>query len=326
MKHMEIISENTSTPKRIKYHGKGIEFALIYFKNIILTFITLGLYYPWAKVEMLNYHYQTSELDDARFQFHGTGTEVFKGFVKVYILFIVLYSFFLYSAQTEIGWLQITGALLFYAFMLLLLPLALHGMMRYRSSRSSWKGIHFKYLGNRGELFWICLRGFLLTIFTLGIYGAWFQVDLRKYILSHLRFGNLSFNFKGQGKTLLWIHIKFFLLIYITLGIYSFWYYKNLWKFYSENTTVTQDEKEVPLKFNMGAGDVFELVVVNFFIILFTLGLGTPWVIVRTFTFFFKFIELDGAINTNAIQQANYDDYDDAAGDDFLDFLDVDLL
>ena len=32
------------------------------------------------------------------------------------------------------------------------------------------------------------------------------------------------------------------------------------------------------------------------------------------------------SINNVIIQQANYDDYDDAAGDDFLDFLDVDLL
>lgn len=323
---MEIISESPSSVKRIKYLGKGSEFALIYFKNIILTLLTFGLYYPWAKVEILNYHYQTSELDGARFQFHATGKEVFKGFVKIYVILIFLYAFLLYAAQTENVVIVSTATILFYLFFILLIPLAIHGTVRYRSSRSSWKGIHFKYLGNRSELFWLYLKGVLLTILTLGIYGAWFQVDLRRYIFSHLRFGDLSFNFKGKGGDLFWINFKLGLLIYPTLGIYSFWYYRNLWRFYAENTTITQNGKEVSLKFNMSPGDIFELVVVNFFIVLFTLGIGTPWVMVRTLKFFFKYTEVDGEIDTRAIQQANYDDYDDATGDDYLDFLDIDLL
>ena len=65
---------------------------------------------------------------------------------------------------------------------------------------------------------------------------------------------------------------------------------------------------------------------VNFFIIFFTLGIGTPWVAVRTLKFFFRYTEIDGEIDTNSIQQVNHDNYDDAAGDDYLDFLDIDLL
>ena len=79
---MEVISGDPATTKRIKYFGNGTEFAVIYFKNIILTVLTLGIYYPWAKVEILKYHYQSSELDDSRFQFHATGEEVFTSFSK----------------------------------------------------------------------------------------------------------------------------------------------------------------------------------------------------------------------------------------------------
>ena len=73
---MEIISERSTAKPTIKYFGKGAEFAIIYFKNIILTLITLGLYYPWAKVEILKYHYQSTELDQARFALNGVEVSI----------------------------------------------------------------------------------------------------------------------------------------------------------------------------------------------------------------------------------------------------------
>ncbi len=323
---MEIISEKHLEKTSIKYVGKGAEFAIIYFKNIILTILTLGLYYPWAKVEILKYHYQSTALDNSRFSFNGTGKEVFRGFIKVYIILISLYGFLFYSMQTQNEVLMFSAIGIFYLFLLLVVPFAIHGAVRYRSSRSSWRGIHFKYLGDRVEFFWLYIKGVLLTLVTIGIYGAWFQVDIRKYIFSHLRFGNLSFDFRGDGGRLFWINLKMILLMYPTLGIYSFWYYKNLWKFYAENTTITQDGKTINFKLKVEAGDVFELVVVNFFLILFTLGIATPWVAVRTLKFFFRFLKIEGEFNTDTIQQTEYDDYDDAAGDDALDFFDIDLL
>ena len=209
---MDIITERSITKPTIKYFGKGAEFAIIYFKNIILTLITLGLYYPWAKVEILKYHYQSTELEQARFSFHATGKEVFRGFIKVYVIFILLYAFLFYALQTENDVLMVSAIGFFYLFLLLIIPFAIHGAVRYRSSRSSWKGIHFKYLGDRTEFFWLYVKGLLITVFTLGIYGAWFQVDIRKYIFSHLRFGDLSFDFKGNGGDLFIITLKFIFL------------------------------------------------------------------------------------------------------------------
>lgn len=323
---MEIISGHPSSPRKIKYYGRGSEFAIIYFKNIILTVLTLGLYYPWAKVEILKYHYQSSELDESRFQFHATGMEVFRGFIKIYVILILLYAYLFFGLQTENEFIISVALGAFYLFFILIIPFAIHGAVRYRASRSSWRGIYFKYLGSRKELFYIYIKGVILTILTLGIYGPWLQVKLRKYVFQNLRFGNISFDFHGSGGSLFWINLKLVFLFYITLGIYSFWYYKNLWEFFIENTSITQNDQQLRLRFHMSPGDVFELLVVNFLLIAFTLGLATPWVTVRTLNFFFRFSELEGALDTTAISQSSYDDYDDAAGDDFLDFLDFDLL
>ena len=251
---------------------------------------------------------------------------MFKGFIKIYLIMILLYGMLIFGAlsQNEMVTFSIFG--IFYLFLILMIPFAIHGSARYKSSRSSWKGIHFKYLGDRMELFWIYMKGMLLAIFTLGIYSAWFSVDVRKYLFSHLRFGNLSFDFKGTGDRLFWINLKFILLFYLTLGIYSFWYYKELLNFYTENTEITQDGKKVKFSFNAQVGDFFELMIVNGLIVLFTFGIGLPWVKVRTLKFMFRFLEIEEGLDTNSIQQVSYDDYSDTSGDDFLDFLDVDLV
>ena len=323
---MEIISENPQTSTRIKYFGKGSEFALIYFKNILLTILTFGIYYPWAKVNILKYHYNASELNQYRFQFHATGTEVFKGFIKIYIILFLLYAFIFFGMQSQNEIILLSSVSVFYLFLIVIIPFAIHGTIRYRSAKSSWRGIYFNYLGNRSEFFWLCLKGTLLTILTLGIYGSWFEVDIRKYILSHLRFGNLSFDFKGKGGDLFWINVKFLLLFFLTLGIYSFWYYKNLWRFYLDNSTITQDGKTMNFKLNAKTVDFFELLFINGILILFTLGIATPWVMIRTLKFFFKFAEVDGFVDTKMIQQVKYDIFDDATGDSALDLLDFDLV
>lgn len=323
---MEIISRLNTEKKRFNYLGKGTEFAIIFFKNILLTILSLGLYYPWAKTERLKYHYQATELDTTRFNYNGTGKEAFKGFIKIYGIILLFYILIIYGTLSKNTTVTFVALGIFYLFLLLITPFALHGAARYKSSKSSWKGIHFKYLGDRMELFWKFLSGFLLTFFTLGIYGAWFSIDLRKYILSHLRFGNLSFDFTGSGETLFWMKLKFILLFPITIGIYSFWHFKNLCEFYADNTEITQNGNKVNFQINMTPGDVFELMIVNLLIIILTFGIGYPWVKVRTQQFIFRFLEIEEGLNTNTIQQISYDDYGITDDENSLDFLDINLI
>lgn len=330
---MDLITNNTSDFQSIppakhtlSFFGKGVEYAILFFKNLFLTIITLGLYYPWAKVEMLRYYYQSTEFKGNRFVFHGTGKEVFRGFIKVYVIVIALNLFMQYGVSSGKGGVAIVAFLLFYSVIFMLIPLAIHGAARYRSSRSSWRGIHFKYNGIRKEMVKLCVKGFLLTLVTFGIYGAWLQVDLRKYILSHLKFGNISFAFKGSGADLFVIHLKGMFLSYITLGIYTFWYMRDVYRFNVNNVQVFQEGRQIDAKFKAEAGDVFELLFVNALLIIFTLGLASPWVTMRTLSFFVENIELEGAFNADGILQAEGDDYGDATGDDFLDFFDLDIL
>jgi uncharacterized membrane protein YjgN (DUF898 family) len=85
----------------------------------------------------------------------------------------------------EIG---ILVPILFYAGIFTILPLAIHGSYRYRMSRISWRGIRFGYRGDRNELIQNFCKWIFFTIITIGIYGPWMAINLRKYLLGNVRF------------------------------------------------------------------------------------------------------------------------------------------
>ena len=180
--------ENNDYKKLMKFHGDHNTLVSLRIINNLLKVFTLGLYYPWARANMLKYMYGESEFMNTRFVFHGTGKEIFRGFIKAVIMFGGLYAFFLFCAMSQDVMLMIIGFLVFFIGFMLLVPLAIHGSYRYRLSRSSWRGIHFGYRGKLGELYKVYFANLLLTFLTAGIYGAWFQVELKKYIYGHRRF------------------------------------------------------------------------------------------------------------------------------------------
>jgi uncharacterized membrane protein YjgN (DUF898 family) len=315
-------NENQQFKKLLKFKGDHGTLVGLRILNNILTVVTLGIYYPWARASVLKYMYAESEFMDSPFVFHGTGKEMFIGFLKAIALFIIIYAcFFLCMASHNIV-IIIIGVLLLYAGVLILAPLAVHGYCRYRSSRSSWRGIHFGYRGNVKEFMKLYLLEGFLAIITLGIYGSWFHVNVRKYVLGHLRFGNIEFKFTGNGGDLFLIHLKGILLSIITLGIYSFWYIKDLIAFEFKNLKMIQNGKEINFRSTLSGVDVLGMYIINNLIIIFTLGIGTGIAINRVMRKVFENIELDNEVDVNTLVQTE-EEYKDAAGDDLAGMLDI---
>lgn len=219
----------------------------------------------------------------------------------------------------------IIGVLTLYLGIFLIIPLAIHGSYRYRMSRTSWRGIRFGYKGNRNELFALFWKGIFLTIVTLGFYGSWFSMNLRNYILNKIKFGTAQFSYEGKGLDYFILNLKGIFLTIITLGIYMFWWQKDLFNYFVDNLKLKQDDKEIKFKSTASGGDIFGLFIVNYLILIFTLGIGFPWIIVRSFKFIFSKIQLVGNINTDTLIQSE-DAYTDATGEDMSDMLDLDFV
>jgi len=202
------------TPWSLSFYGEGSKYFVIRLINAILQVISFNFYYPWAKAAKLDYLYEQTEFAGSRFKFHGTGKEMFIGYLKMLVIIIIIYSSFWFAKANEQ---IILGTLLLYGGVILVYPLAIHGTAKYRLSRSSWRGIFFGYRGELGELFAKFFIGILVSVFTLGIYWSWVEVDLRKYITKNIRFGSVEFDFVGKGVDLFLIKLKYIILIFAAI-------------------------------------------------------------------------------------------------------------
>lgn len=311
-----------STDYQLEFSGKGKEFFSIIIVNWLLTIITLGFYYPWAKARKLQFLYGETALNGDSFAFHGTGKEMFKGFIKALCIIGILYAlFFLFLYMKS----PIIGIVILYFGILGLLPFAIHGSYRYRMSRTSWRGIRFGYRGDRKEFSLNFFKWLLYTILTLGIYGCWMSINMRNYILRNIRFGDVEFNSDGDGGDYFMLNIKGYFLSIITLGIYIFWWQKDLFEYYINNVTLSKEDKEIRLNSTVTGSGFFKLAVTNLLIIIGTIGLGYAWVVTRTMKYIFENIEMEGNIDLNLLLQTE-SNYKDATGEDIGDFLNLDLV
>jgi len=320
MKDLEILDDAGSN-KRFEFKGEGGEYFGIWIVNALLTAITLGIYYAWAKTKERHFLHSNTYLANSPFAYHGTGKELFIGFIKAIGIFVIPYLIVIGISTTQNSTLIIFTGLIFLLYILIIIPFAIHGSLRYQTSRTSWRGIYLGYNGDRTEFVKLFLKNILLTIITFGFYSSWASVNIRKYITDHVNFGNVTATFKGKGNDLFVISLVGTILTFLTLGIYSFWYFRNIINFYITNTELEQDGRTISVQSTVTAGGIFGLVIVNVLLIIFTLGLATPWVVIRTIRFYMDNVILDNNFKPSEIRQGAIDVSADATGDDVLDIL-----
>ncbi|TAF73906.1 MAG: DUF898 domain-containing protein [Bacteroidetes bacterium] len=310
---------------KFSFSGSGKSFFGIQMTNILLTIVTLGFYYPWARAATLRYVYQETEFFGSRFAFHGTGKEIFRGFIKAIGVVIALYLVLTLSQLSGNLVLIIVGTLVYIAGLVAIIPLVIHGAMKYRMSRTTWRGIHFGYRGELKELYKIFLIGAFYTVITLGIYSIWLGINIRKYVLSNTRMGNVKFSFIGEGSDLFFVHLAGRFLSFVTLGIYLFSYMRDLYKFNVNNVLLHQEDMTCQLELNITAMDVFKNVMGNFLIVVFTLGLGLPWATMRNMSFYLDNMSVVGYFEPDKLEQTE-DNFNNATSDDLSDMLDLGLV
>ena len=84
--------------KRIQFKGTGTEYFKIWIVNVLLCIVTIGIYYPWAKVRTRRYFYANTEYADRYFDYHATGKQLFFGYlIGVLILLAMQISRFYFA-------------------------------------------------------------------------------------------------------------------------------------------------------------------------------------------------------------------------------------
>ncbi|GJL54615.1 MAG: membrane protein [Nitrospirales bacterium] len=334
--------ERPLSSDRVRYPifwGNGRSLFGIFIMNSFLTIITLGIYSFWGRVRVRAFLNSQTSFASTRFAYHGTGTELFTGWVKAMLVFGVPY---LSISALPYFWQQVPpyipqsiAGLLFLCF----IPVAVVGAHRYRMSRTSLRNIRFSFRGTVSDYTKLWLKGAVLTTLTLGLYYPFFENARRHYLVTQSQFGNHSFGYDGTGKDLFAIYTKSAVLYLmtitlassITLAVVTVYLSMPL----SDMATIMFASSALPFIAGIGlivpwlylqaarqcffwnhtrlgearffstvtAWKIFELRIGHLFLLVSTLGLAWPWVQVRNLQFFYYYTGLDGPLDLHLIEQ-----------------------
>jgi uncharacterized membrane protein YjgN (DUF898 family) len=143
---------------RLQFTGSGSEYFRIWIVNLLLTLVTLGLYYPWAKVRRLRYFFGNTLVDGDPLDFHGNPKTMLRGYLLVVLMFA------LYSLA---GKLSATAGLAAFVLLMVLWPALWKSSLQFRMANTSWRGLRFAFHGSLGGAY-----GAVLPFFLPGLVGV----------------------------------------------------------------------------------------------------------------------------------------------------------
>jgi uncharacterized membrane protein YjgN (DUF898 family) len=143
----------------VQFTGSGSEYFRIWIVNLLLMLVTLGIYYPWAKVRRLRYFYGSTEVGGAPLDFHADPKKILRGYVLTGAL-VVLYS--------VAGNFSALAGLIAFVVIAALWPALFKSSMQFRLANTSWRGLRFRFKGSIAGAYWAMLPLFLPGLLLLG--------------------------------------------------------------------------------------------------------------------------------------------------------------
>jgi len=203
------------------------ELYVLFIKNLLLGIVTLGIYRFWGKTRIRKYVWSHVSFRNERFEYAGTGRELFLGFlVALAILGPPFFGFTLWiqfdppTSSTPPEKLLILYAVLFVLIFVSFYfnHVAIFSAYRYRITRTLWHGIRGSVEGNAWNYGW---RGFgfaMLNSLTLGWTQPWAHTSLINFRMANTRIGTVPV--EGQMDTKgLWVPFAVAWVISTIVGV-----------------------------------------------------------------------------------------------------------
>lgn len=176
-------------PQRIRLHASGGEYFRIWIVNLLLTIVTLGVYSAWAKVRRNQYFYSCTELAGASFEYHGKPLAILKGRMLA-LLLIGGYNLALHLAPV--------AALVMLVVMGAVMPWLIWNSLKFRLYYTSYRGIRFGFRGTLKDAYFhfLLLPVVYVLSFTLAL--PFVHQRIKRFQHSESRYGSQHFNFDAS--------------------------------------------------------------------------------------------------------------------------------
>jgi len=349
--------------RAIRFTGTWREYLPIAASNVLLIIVTLGIYRFWVAARQRRYLWSRTEVIGDRLEWSGTGKEMFIGFLIVTLVLLPFFLFFqfLLPALVARGKVEAAGGvfMLFYVAILYLSGVAGFRALRYRLSRTWWRGIR----GGSDEPGWNYGGEYLgrvaLSGMTMFIAWPWMATALFRSRWNEMSFGSLKFrsevSAEGLGRRWAAVYLiplalavvggivaaiignvsesdaaggigfgAFFIVVilafYIGIPLLTLHWYA---KFY-RNAAETMSLGDLEFGFDATTWQWLKLFLGNLALAVVTLGFGLAYWGYRNWAFMVRHMHLYGEINVTALGQSTTHVPTEAEG--FADAFDIGAL
>jgi uncharacterized membrane protein YjgN (DUF898 family) len=306
----EVIGSGTAEPPEqppesrahaLEFSGRLGEIFVIFIVNLLLDIVTLTFYRFWGRTRVRRYLWSQGRLLDEPFEYIGNGLELFVGFLIVLILVIlplslayVMLEFLVIGNNPELEPLM---GFVFYPFVLFLVGVAIYRARGYRLSRTFWRGIRMAQTGSAAAYGGYYMIFFILSATTLGWLVPEKNIRLWSHVINNSYLGSERFRFDRVTHGLYKPFAVAWLLAIPTLGLSFAWYKAAELRFLAGETRF----QNLSFSFDVSGGRLLGFTVLNALISIFTLGLGAPFVQLRTARLIAEHLRIEGEPELAAI-------------------------
>jgi len=187
---------------RFTFDGENADLWPMTLRIAILNLITLFTYRFWGRTTVRRYLWSHTSFLGDRFSYTGTGKEMLLGFLIVFCL--ILLPIFLatyYVLFFMSGGAQMIIIIGFPVLSYFLFYVATYRALRYRLSRTNWRGIRGTQTGSAVVYALKAFGWFILLIFTAGLFYPLQSVSLTATRLNNAWFGDRKFSFESTGRS-----------------------------------------------------------------------------------------------------------------------------
>ncbi|RMX03056.1 DUF898 family protein [Corticibacter populi] len=145
----------------LKFTGSGPQYFRVWFVNVILTLLTLGIYTPWARKRTAEYFFGHSVIARSPLEFAASIRRMVIGF----FIFVGLYLLFRRAIDSQSTF-MVFAALLGVA---LAVPFLWGSAKRFRITSTRWRGLRLRFGTSWREIYWASWPVFVIA-------ASWFLV------------------------------------------------------------------------------------------------------------------------------------------------------
>lgn len=284
------------------------EYFRIWIVNLCLTILTLGIYSAWAKVRKKRYFYAHTRIDGDNFEYRANPIAILKGRLVAVGAVALFYGLGQFAPSYQ--WTVLVAAVF-------VVPWLLVRSLAFNAFNTAYRNIRLHFRGTYAACLKLIIGYGLLVVVTLGIGYPYLKTRMLEFMCRNHYYGTSKFEVADLKGPLFRIYsyaigmgmlggVAIFAIItgvvissdagrgasalppgsdlMITIAVYVGYLLIFAYLRARVANAVFNNLVVGPVQFecSLRARDMFALYLVNIIAIIVTLGLATPWAVVRT--------------------------------------------